>query len=617
MAYAIQGRTRYPGMPFLVLPYATLTQHYLQFASGIPLQITSPPPPVPFTSTESINALYAHLSSLFEKENARAQRKQQLRQMMITGPGAPISDASASSTINVNANGKRQRPDDDHPGSDVAGDSSPRKRVDMGDSKTMPAMHSTNTPSPSSMHASPSRMNTSPSHINGSANSGPAPSAPGGPPRPSSSQSNSSSHTNTTQAPMAPPPTFPGGPGGVINGSQMGPQQLERMRMIQQQNRMRAMGGGAGSNGSPQTMMNGGGGAPQQQNQNPPAQQGQNQNVNPSIAAQINGLGIAPRPVPPAILPQIMAMIQNPQMHTSVQLLLAKLPGFRSMPVEQQAGILWSFQQNQMRQQQENQARQLQQHNQMQQIQQNLPGQGGQMPGQMQGHNPMQQQGMQNGYPQNGAMGMNGMRPNGSGSMQPPPSPHLIQQQRQLNLMQQQQQATMGRGPPPGMSGGYPGGGMNPGMGMGIGGMNMGGHARMPSNPTMGPPPVPGSMSTPQSMYSQGMNGMNQYQHGAVNPMNLSYPMQPQPQQHPQQQQYGMHHQSPPMAGSPPNSASSTAWSPMSGGGGGQPLTPAAIMQQQQAKMDGMSPAPGGGGGGGVGSIDPNSLVNWQDLAAT
>jgi hypothetical protein len=110
------------------------------------------------------------------------------------------------------------------------------------------------------------------------------------------------------------------------------------------------------------TMMNGGsgGGVPQQQSQNPPTQQGQNQNINPNIAAQISGLGIAPRPVPPAILPQLMAMIQNPQMHTSVRLLHSKLPGFRTMPGEQQAGILWAFQQNRMRQQQQMQQREMQ-----------------------------------------------------------------------------------------------------------------------------------------------------------------------------------------------------------------------------------------------------------------
>ena len=395
----------------------------------------------------------------------------------------------------------------------------------------------------------------------------------------------------------------------------LNPQQLDRMRWMQQQqqqqNRVRAMSGGAGSNAPPQAMTVNGG--TPQPNPNPPPQPSQIQNGNPG--AQTPWFGSVPRPVPATILPQLLNMIRNPHMHQSVQLLHSKVPNFGAMPAEQQAGVLWAFQQNQMKQQE----RQMQQQHQMSQIQPPPPphhmgGQAGQMPGQ--GHvggqmQPnMQQPGIPNGYAQTGAMGM---RPSSSGSMQPPPSPHLMQQQRQHNLIQQQQQAALGRGPP-GMNVGYPAGGMNPGMGMGMNGMGMGGHSRIPSNPAMGPPPVPMSASTPQSMYPQ---SMNQYPLGGVNPMNLSYPMQhqqQQPQQHQQQQQqYGMS-----MAGSPPNSAGSATWSPMSGGGGiqlppGQALTPAAIMQQQQAKMGGMAPAPGPN----VGPIDPNTIVNWTDLTAT
>ncbi|CAG8763395.1 16808_t:CDS:1 [Acaulospora colombiana] len=139
------------------------------------------------------------------------------------------------------------------------------------------------------------------------------------------------------------------------------------------------------------------------------------------------------------------------------------------------------------------------------------------------------------------------------------------------------------------------------------------------------------------------MNGMTT----GVNPMNLSF----SPQQHQQSHQHqtpnatmmqlptehspmgilqsmppSANHQSPTHHPSPSHSQSgmgmmasspTNAEAVMPSASTPTPLTPSAIMQQRAASMERASPAPGTPAASGNMSMDPNMVVNWQDLTAT
>ncbi|KAI0699832.1 hypothetical protein BC835DRAFT_1412405 [Cytidiella melzeri] len=233
-----------------------------------------PPAPVDFLSMDRIQALYVEMPVIFAKDLRR-------RSMSAAGPG----------TQGVNGILKRERHDD------LIGDNSASKRQHLGESKG-------STPAPSTPQG----------------RSSPAPSLMLPPATPPSSMAPPSLPGPSGSSPSMPPPSMPMGPHPNINEAQIAARERARQAHLRQaamasQQSISGDGMRQMSPGSQQGMsLNAAG--PSNMSHNPQAQM-----------AALNSMG------PMAM--QVMQALQTPG-HQVTQYLSQNIPGFQTMPLQQQ-----------------------------------------------------------------------------------------------------------------------------------------------------------------------------------------------------------------------------------------------------------------------------------------